>query len=329
MRYHKLFNQIRKVNAFKLILPTVILILLFFIAELTSMWQGMFPVNMGSDQNLEAHHGAGYRYVRITVPKLYYSGYDYSVGSSVKGHYYYSLDDNQCRIYIVDKFSSELPEVLENYTVTGKLVLEPDNFKDLIALMSHDLGWTEEGLSSVTMNVVLSRTNHHNVLMFVMGILMFCAFIFVIASILTLIFNIIRPDYAYTFYSLGHHKERKYNILRAAREFETTLIFESDTIFVTTRYFIYITNFNAAIIPLKDILWIYKHSTYYNVVVLSWLSYTLRVVTRNNHRYKFRGNDKEVVDELLKFLMELNLGILLGYTPENVDAYNKFKADSQ
>ncbi|MGN0481477.1 MAG: DUF6709 family protein [Lachnospiraceae bacterium] len=325
MKYRKLFNQIRKVNAFKLILPVVILILLIVTADLTSMWEGLFPVNLGSDQNLATHYGNGYRYVQVTVPKLYYSGYDYMQGSSVKGHYFYSLDNGKCRIYILDKFSDEVPDSLEEYTVTGKLIFQPDNYNDLLALMARDLGWTKEGISSVTMDVILSRADYHNVLMLIMAVFMLLALVFVIASILTLIFNIVRPDYAYTFYSLGHHKERRFNILRAAREFETALIFESDTIFITARYFIYITNFNAAIIPLKDIVWMYKHSTYYNVLVVSWLSYTLRVITRNNHRYKFRGNDKEVVDELLKFLKELDLGIMLGYTPENVDEYNRIK----
>lgn len=325
MRYHKLFNQIRRVNAFKLILPTIILIMLIAIADLTSIFEGLFPANLGNDQNLATHYGNGYRYVKITVPKLYYSGYDYMQGSSLRGHYYYSLDGGQCRIYVLDKFSGEVPDILEDYRVTGRLIFKPDNYDNLMSLMARDLGWTQEGISSVTIDVVLSRANYHNVLMLVMGLLMFFAFIFVIASILTLIFNIIRPDYAYTFYSLGHHKERRLNILRAAKEFETTLIFESDTIFVTARYFIYITNFNAAIIPLKDIIWMYKHSTYYNILIVSWLSYTLRVITRNNHRYKFRGNDKEVVDELLKFLKDLDLGILLGYTTENVDTYNELR----
>ncbi len=319
MKSSKLLTKIRKVNAFKLILPTVILILIALVSLQSSLWEGLFPTDLGYDQNLTGHYSNGQRYVKVTVGTLYYSGYDYMQGSSVRGHYFYSLDNEQCRIYLIDKLSGEVPAVLNNYTVTGRLVFQPDSYSDLLTLMARDMGWTYEGISSVTMNVILSEPNFHNVLLLLMGILLFFALCFVLSSIVILLFNIIRPDYAYTFSSLGHHKERRKNILRAAAEFENRLLFESDTLYVTNRYFIYLSNFNAAIIPLENILWAYKHSTFYNVLIISWLSYTLRIVTRDNRKYKLRGNNKKNVDALLKFLQELDSNILLGYTPENME----------
>lgn len=329
MKSSKLLTKIRKVNAFKLIMPVVIVLLIILLSVEASLFEGIFPTDMGNDQKLDSHYADGRRYVKVTIGTLYYSGYDYMQGSSIKGHYFYSLNDGQCRIYLIDKFSGEIPNVIYNYTVTGKLIFQPDSYEELLTLMARDMGWTYEGISSVSTNVILSEANFYKTLLISMGILLFLAFSFVSASIVILIFNIIRPDYAYTFSSLGHHRERRKNILRAAAEFERGPIFTSDTLYITSRYFIYLSSFNAAIIPLKDILWAYKHSTYYNVLIITWLSYTVRIITRNNRKYKLRGNDKDTVDAFLETLQELDLDIMLGYTPENIAAVKSYGISGQ
>lgn len=320
MKYKVLLNKIRRINAFKLILPVVILVAIVIIFFQSSLWEGIVPTYLDSHHDVTNAHNAGNRYVEVNIPKLHYSGYDYMQGSDIKGHYYYSLENGHCQIYLIDKLPGEVPATLTNYHASGNLQFQPDNYHDFIRLLARDLNWTYDGLKSITGNVILSEPGYHRIFLTIMGILLFLALCVVLTSITILLFNIIRPDYAYTFSALGHHARRRINILRAAKEYEQKPLFKEGSLCITRHYLIYVGHINAAIIPLKDIMWIYKHSTFYHIILISWLSYTLRLVTNDNRRYKFRGNDKETVDNLLRFLQKLDIGILLGYTPANQTA---------
>lgn len=316
MKSKTLLRGIRKVNILRLIFPLLVFCFIMLYTFQSSLWEGLFPKELSAKQTLSGAYGAGTRYISTTLSELYYSGYDYMQGSSIRGHYYYTLIDGQCTVYLV-KRQEEPPAVLKNYPITGKLVFQKQSLSDLLMLMARDMNWTYEGLSAVTSEVICSACAYHGYIILITGILIFLALSFVLSNIFILLFNILCPDYAYTFAALGHHKNRRKTILHACEEFEYEIIFHDGPLYVTNSYFIYLNTFDAAIVPIDNVMWVYKHSTFYNIGIFSWMAYTLRMVTRDGHKYHFRGNDKAAADTLLKALHILSGDILLGYSPEN------------
>lgn len=72
------------------------------------------------------------------------------------------------------------------------------------------------------------------------------------------------------------------------------------------------------LIPIKEIVWIYKHSTLHKVFWYHFsISYTLHI-TANHHVYiQCPKNIKSDIDGIIDYLAEANHDILVGFNEEN------------
>ena len=66
-----------------------------------SLFKSFKPQSYSSSDNIDDCYLSGARYVNVDADTLYYTGYDYIDHDRVKGHYYYTLADDRCTIYLI------------------------------------------------------------------------------------------------------------------------------------------------------------------------------------------------------------------------------------
>ena len=88
--------------------------------------------------------------------------------------------------------------------------------------------------------------------------------------------------------------------------------------FITEHYFIMTSPYGNAIVPIQEILWIYKHSTLHKMLWYHFsISYTMHI-TANKHMYvNCPKNTKSDIDGIIDYLAEANHNILVGFNEEN------------
>lgn len=319
MNAGKLKLGIQRVNIFRMIFPVIFLIVIIFIAIWFPFFNCLFPTEVDSTKSATELYNSGCVYVKSNTGKLYYTGYDYLRGSTVKGHYYYALENGRCTIYLFSNqyFTNGIPETIDHADIKAMLIHKPSNLNQLLTLMASNMNWTYDGLAACTDTVIVSQMNYAVTPSILIGIFTFFALSFSLGHILILIFNVSKPEYAYTFVVFGHHKSRKKYIVDAAQELADHVIFESENMYVTKNYFIYISPFNIAIIPISHMAWAYKYSHLHKYYLFGEMSYQIRIYTKNKVKYTFRGKTKEAADHLLAYLREQNEDMLIGYTYEN------------
>ena len=88
--------------------------------------------------------------------------------------------------------------------------------------------------------------------------------------------------------------------------------------FITEHYFIETSKYGIAIVPIREIIWVYKHSTLHKFFWYHFsISYTLHI-TANKHLYiHCPKNIKSDIDGIMDYLAEANHDILVGFSEEN------------
>ena len=129
-----------------------------------SIFSGFSPVECSSSDDMDSHYDAGDKYLKISAEKLYYTGYDYLVRNSVRGHYYYSLENEKCTIYLIScdylNNAGKPPLTLENISLNAALKKNDPYLKPLLEYMAADLNWNYSGLSAHTGTVVVSEYHY-------------------------------------------------------------------------------------------------------------------------------------------------------------------------
>lgn len=150
-----------------------------------SVLSSFSPIAYTQEKDIDRYYNDKTRYVNCSADKLYYTGYDYLSRSRVCGHYYYSLTDNQCTIYLIAKpyitDSQNPPLVLENIRFNAALRKNDANLEPLLNYMAADLGWNYAGLERHCAKIIVSQYHYDINLYIILSILCFLS---IAASIL-------------------------------------------------------------------------------------------------------------------------------------------------
>lgn len=114
-------------------------------------------------ERLEELYANGTRYIECNIPTLYYTGYDSTSYNKVTGHYYYSLDNSTCTIYLLSsdilKNYETVPIILTDISFKAKLSRNDANIKSLLRYISTDINWNYYNLSQCTSSVVIDEVH--------------------------------------------------------------------------------------------------------------------------------------------------------------------------
>ena len=316
---HYITRNIRSFYKRRLFSPIIYLILLAILWFVFPLGDIIFPVKLQDDTNFEAAYKSSDRYVKAEFKDLYFSGYTSKKGSDINGYYYYCMHGDSCSIVLLSPSTCEegLPSI-DKVDAIGKITKGKDNYSKLIVNLSHDIDWTSKGLSETVSNYYFSEPDYHLRSTIILFVFYFATMAYSLLCLILYILYIRFPFLAPACQNLIVYGHPRQMLEEAEEELATLPQLATEDMFITEHYFILTSPYGNAIVPIKEILWIYKYSTLHKILWYHFsISYTLHI-SANKHLYiHCPKNTKSDIDGIMDYLAEANHNILVGFSEEN------------
>lgn len=314
-------KAIRRLYRRRMIAPFTYLLftaLLFMAPQLRS---AIFPAELSQISDIERLYRQGRPYASAELSGLKYTGYTKTRFHRTMGYYYYTIDPdtNTCYIVLLSPAScgKGLP-LLEELSVYGKILPADSGYNALLSHLADDLSWTKPGIRSKVYSCYFSEPDFK----FYTGALLMLIFIlggvYALICALFYLFILLRPAYAPPCRMLRHFGDPKELLTLAEKELATLPQLATEDMFITEHFFIELSKYGIALVPIREIIWIYKHSTLHKLFGYHFkISYTLHILAKHRIRIRCPKNIKSDIDGIMDYLAEANHGILVGFTKEN------------
>ncbi len=273
----------------------------------------------------------GKTYVSINPSNLYYSGYDLMVGDKHKGSYYYEIIDNKkCIFFLLENDAEGKKVELSQEPILVRFEHTDSLFDNMLNSMSDDINWNYEDLSKMTPEIVLVQMDSKVYLYYLVFIVLIANIVYfayaVIHNLLCIVFPVLHQSVRRikSFYGYSSFK-------KLSEDLDCQMINESISaggMHITDGFFIHLGSFYVNIVPLSEILFVYKNSQLKNSFGLHFkILYTLHIRGNRKFRCACPGKSKEDADIILDYFAANYPDILNGYTDENRrNAIRKYKA---
>ena len=303
----------------RLFSPIIYLLILLILWLVFPLGEMLSPLPLKNAGQIEGVYEAKKEYVTVTFENLTFTGYTTNRFGSTNGYWYYGQKDDTCYIVLLNPYTCEegLPNI-KQLTTTCRIVTHPKLYGQLLEGLSTDLEWTVDGLVNQLPKVFYSEPDYNpltNVLLF---IVYFGTLIYTIITLVRYTLFIFFPYLAPACQNLVVFGNPKKQLEEAEEELATLPQLATEDMFITEHYFIMTSPYANAIVPIQEILWIYKYSTLHKFLWYHFsISYTLHI-TANKHLFiQCPKNIKSDIDGIIDYLSEANHDILVGFTEDN------------
>lgn len=316
---HYISRNIKEHYKRRLVMPILYLLLILLVWNIFSLSEVFFPPQISSDTTLESLAKEKVQYVNTTLHNLQFTGYTRTFWGNTTGYYYYTVANDECFFVLLTPKSCEegLPSIKE-LNVSTKLIRGGDTFSLLLNNIAEDLNWTSSGIKSKVSPYHLSESDFNplgnTLLFYFMAITGLYALFSVICSLVFMKKPILSPA-CQDLKLFGDPKEL---LALAEEELATLPQLATEDIFITEHFFIFTSVYGNAIIPIDEILWIYKYSTLNKFLWHHFsISYTLHITANKRLYLQCPKNIKSDIDGIMDYLAEANHNILVGFNEKN------------
>ena len=316
---HYITKNIKSLYKRRLFSPILYLLVLFLLWHAFSLTDILFPVTLDSEMTLETAYRHHAENVSATLSDLKFTGYTRTRFGHSTGYFYYTIQNHECIIVLLSPNTCEegLPQI-DEVSFTGKIVKGSDSFHALLASLAEDLSWTESGITNKVSSYYLSEPDYNiagNIFLF--GII-FLTGGYAVICLLLYIAYIFFPVLSPPCQDLALFGNPKKLLEQAEDELATLHQLATEDMFITEHFFIETSVYGTAIVPINEIIWIYKYSTLHKFFWYHFsISYTLHI-SANKHLYiQCPKNIKSDIDGIIDYLAEANHNILVGFNEEN------------
>ncbi len=316
---HYITKNIRAFYRRRLVSPLLYLLLLVVLWIVFPLGAMLQPRTLSDDEQLEKSYRVAETYVQGTFTDLTFSGYTKERFGGTVGYYYYGLRGSQCYLLLLSPQACEegLP-MIDSITVNCRILEGGSAYAELLANLAEDLGWTTEGITHQLSNYYYSQPGYLSGFLVLLFVLYFGTAIFALLSFLLYWFYIAFPQMSPPVLDLAIYGRPRELLAEAEEELATLPQLATEDMFITEHYFILTSPYGNAIVPIREILWIYKYSTLHKFLWYTFsISYTLHI-TANKHFYvRCPKNLKSDIDGIIDYLSEANHDIVVGFSEEN------------
>ena len=324
---HYISRNIKALYKRRLFSPIIYLIILGIIWHVFSLTDLLFPVSLSDDVSLETFYKEDATNVSTTLHDLKFTGYTRSNFTGTSGYYYYTVRNDECIIVLLSPSTCEegLPSI-EDVTFTGKIKKATPSLETLLAKLATDLNWTESGIHGKVSRYFLSEPDYNSPLNVFLFVILFATGFYAILSVIVYALYIAFPVLAPCCQDLALFGNPKKLLAQAEEELATLPQLATEDMFITEHFFIETSIYGNAIVPIDQIIWIYKYSTLHKFFWYHFsISYTLHI-SANKHLYiRCPKNLKSDIDGIMDYLAEANHNILVGFNEENRLAVQKIQ----
>lgn len=318
---HYISRNIKSLYRKRLLAPILYLIFAATLVILLPIASVVFPSKLRHISDLKDLYTNKDVYVSASLSNLKFTGYTKTRFNRTVGYFYYldNPDRNECCIVLLSPTTCEqgLPEI-DEVTLRGKILAADANYNALLTNLSTDLSWTDTGIRSKVNSYYLSEPDFK----YGFGIFLFLVLtgssIFALVALALCILYIIRPDFSPPCQMLRHFGKPKELLAMAEEELVTLPQLATEDMFITEHFFIETSKYGIAIVPIQEIIWIYKHSTLHKLFWYHFsISYTLNITANNRVYIHCPKNIKSDIDGIIDYLSEANHDILVGFSEKN------------
>jgi hypothetical protein len=277
------------------------------------------PVSISDQANIEALVDSGSQYVNVTLTDLNFTGYTQQRLGFVTGYYYYTLRPDGCYLVILSpRTCQEGLSSIDQVSIHASIRRMPESYELLANRLSEDLDWTTAGFYDTVSDCLISEPGFgkpgSTLLLAVYFITGAYALLSIILFALYALFPILSPASR----QLGLYGKRGELLAQAEEELATLPQLATEDMYITEHYFIAFANKAVTIIPIDQIVWIYKYSTLHKLLWYHFsISYTLHITAKKHLYIQFPKNMKSDIDGIIDYLSEANHEILVGFNEKN------------
>ena len=305
----KQFHRKKLMTSFLFIL---VVLVIWFIYPFGNVFS---PKSISSAVQLEEAEASDKTYVELKEQIFYYTGYDSEGFLFTKGSYYYTFLDDKCVFVLLgSSVNRGTTRVITISTLQVRIITNNHLLEELTGRVAADLNWSAQGLADNSFPFILSQPGYLLQLHTALFLFMCIFSVSMCVSILLQLLYLKLPHLSPCCRSLGKTSRTKARLMHISTELNRALYLYENGFYVTGNYLIEITGHNIHIIPRKDILWLYKHSTFHRL--RQSLTYTLCIYTRDGRTIRLSRHQKKGTDAVISYLHEDNPDLIIGYSPE-------------
>lgn len=326
MSINYIFSKIRRQTISASVIPCLLFTLFVLLGLHYPFGQIFFPHKISDISLLEEAYTTHTEYIIFDDITLHYTGYNSMENGTITGKYFYAIEKNKCFFFLLNsKEAMESGNITTLHNLRLSLVPVTPNYNTLITELSKDMEWSSTHLSE-TAPAFLAVENHTIFFYSVVFALLLGWFTIYLGSILLIhLIVLIHPKFHKGLFPKCSPKTRENMLSKLTAELcENTLKVQyvsSDKrdFFLTESFIINFSPYHTHIIPLTDIIWIYKHIPLTNKK--HWDvpgKYTLHLLLKNGQHIPFKNYDETHANALIALLSNKNPDLLTGYSQEHL-----------
>lgn len=326
MNIKQIYQRIRKQAFFSMLLPLSFSLLFIVIFGLYDFGQILSPQHFDELSQISANDLSTPSCIVLKKAKLHYTGYDFVQNGAIKGHYYYSIQNHVCYLVLLrDQKSETVPNVVSPQNI--RLLLTPLDKEDeeLLTELSNDIDYSKVHLSEDTAPFVAIQSDA----LYIYSIIacMFSLICILITTYITLSYAlvILFPTRQKSLFPKCHKDLREQMLSQLSMELgRDTLNFQWSSnpkrdFFFTDSFLINFSSRRTRILPVNEILWVYKHTP--KTVHKQWdtpARFSIHLVLKNRQHIVLHGFEETNADTLIALLYNKDKDILIGYSSEHL-----------
>ena len=316
---HYITKNIRAFYKRRLIAPFSYLLLLAVLWFLFPLSDIFSPEEFPQNRTLEESFESGEYYVTASLSDLTFTGYTTTRFGSTNGYFYYGTQEDTVFIVLLSPSTCEegLPHI-ENVHITCRISEGKESYHLLLDHLAEDLDWTKAGITQQLPDYYFSEPDYNPIVTTILSFLYYGTLIYSIILLMVYILYIFFPVLSPPCQDLVVFGNPKQQLEEAEDELATLPQLATEDMFITEHYFILTSPYGNAILPIQEILWIYKYSTLHKFLWYHFsISYTLHISANKHLFLQCPKNMKSDIDGIMDYLSEANHNILVGFTEKN------------
>lgn len=270
--------------------------------------------------------------IETDVENLYYTGYDYTVSGSLKGHYYYRLDTDSSHLYfyiLPAETGKPAQSPISKDQLKGKLIQSDQTSELLCTYLATDLTWDRSQIDAMADPIIFSAVDYLTIpQIIVYSIYVICLALALFATIRHLLY-ILMPTAAPVYRRLAKYGRPADIVADVDAQLKDECLVLTKDMALLQDYLIEFSEDISVIVPLKHILWLYEHATLRQSSSFRPLEFTLHIVMENGDTFLFNKKQKQDIDIILEELSARYPNFFYGYSDEHYQLVHHILEDQK
>ncbi len=303
----------RKIKA-----PLIYLGFVIILSLLSPIYSILWPATIDTSKSIKDQYESN-RYISGTINNLYFTGYTKEWITGTSGYYYYTnIGDDIVVVLLTPDTCKQGTPMIDSVNIKGKIYKNNKTETELLSKLANDLNWNEEGITSTISSYNISEPAVTGFFTYLLLTLAIGSGIVALFFVLLYGIFILKPRLSTPVLRLKAYGNSNKLLDLAEEELSMLPQLATEDMYITEHFFIEISSYGIAIVPIDEIIWIYQYSTLHKFLWHHFkISYTLHITANKRLYIKCPKNEKSDINGVIDYLAEANHNILVGFSEEN------------